>query len=137
MSVVLGRGLGEELITRPEESCRLWCVVVCDLETSLMRRPWPTGACRAKNKQASQKLSPPTPYLSIPYQPADISFTKIFPHTDGTVVRKSMKISIFQPENIKGHGHSGDLDVDGRIILKWISSMVSDSWEDPLDFFKA
>jgi hypothetical protein len=30
-----GRGLCNELITRPEESYRLWCVVVmCDLETS-------------------------------------------------------------------------------------------------------
>jgi len=29
------------LITRPEESYRLWCVIVCDLETSKMRRPWP------------------------------------------------------------------------------------------------
>jgi hypothetical protein len=24
----------DELITRPEESYRLWCVVVCDLETT-------------------------------------------------------------------------------------------------------
>ena len=29
-----GRGLCDELITRPEESYRLWCVVVGDLETS-------------------------------------------------------------------------------------------------------
>ena len=29
-----GRGLCDELITRSEESYRLWCVVVCDLETS-------------------------------------------------------------------------------------------------------
>ena len=29
-----GRGLSDELITRPEESYRLWRVVVCDLETS-------------------------------------------------------------------------------------------------------
>jgi hypothetical protein len=36
-----GRGLCDKLITRPEESYRLWCVVVCDLETSRMRRPWP------------------------------------------------------------------------------------------------
>jgi len=28
------RGLGDELITPPEESYRLWYVVVCDLETS-------------------------------------------------------------------------------------------------------
>ena len=39
--VLSGRGLCDELITRPEESYRLWCVVVCDLETSRMRRPWP------------------------------------------------------------------------------------------------
>jgi len=29
--VLPGRGLCDELITRPEESYRLWCVVVCDL----------------------------------------------------------------------------------------------------------
>jgi len=28
------RGLCDELITRPEESYRLWSVVLCDLETS-------------------------------------------------------------------------------------------------------
>ena len=27
-----GRGLCDELITRPEDSYRLWCVVVCELE---------------------------------------------------------------------------------------------------------
>jgi hypothetical protein len=32
--VLSGRGLCDELIARPEESYRLWCVVVCDLETS-------------------------------------------------------------------------------------------------------
>jgi len=31
--VFSGRGLCDELITRPEESYRLCCVVVCDLET--------------------------------------------------------------------------------------------------------
>jgi len=41
--VLSGRGLCDKLITRPEESYRLWCVVVCDLETSRTRRPWPTG----------------------------------------------------------------------------------------------
>jgi hypothetical protein len=33
-----GRGLCDGLITRPEESYRLCCVIVCDLETSRMRR---------------------------------------------------------------------------------------------------
>jgi len=32
--VLSGRGLCEELITRPEESYRAWCVAECDLETS-------------------------------------------------------------------------------------------------------
>jgi len=35
-----GRGLCDELITRPEESYRLWCVVVCDPETSIMGAPY-------------------------------------------------------------------------------------------------
>ena len=35
-----GRGLCDELITCPEESYRLCCVVVCDLETSRMGAPY-------------------------------------------------------------------------------------------------
>jgi hypothetical protein len=38
--VLSGRGLCDELITRPEESYRLWCVVVCDLETSIICAPY-------------------------------------------------------------------------------------------------
>ena len=37
---VLGRGLCDELITRPEEFYRLCCIVVCDLETSRMGAPY-------------------------------------------------------------------------------------------------
>ena len=50
--VLSGRGLCDELITRPEESYRLWCVVECDLETSRIRRPWPIGGLlRQKEKE--------------------------------------------------------------------------------------
>jgi len=35
-----GRGLCDELITRPEESYRLCCVVMCDLETSRIGAPY-------------------------------------------------------------------------------------------------
>ena len=38
--VLSGRGLCDELIIRPEESYRLCCVVVCDLETSRMGAPY-------------------------------------------------------------------------------------------------
>ena len=53
--VFSGRGLCDELITRSEESYWLWCVVVCDLETSWMRRPRPTRGlwCQEKNKNPS------------------------------------------------------------------------------------
>jgi len=55
--VVSGRGLCDELITRQEESYRLWCVVVCDLETSRMRRPWLTlgRSATAKKKRVQWK----------------------------------------------------------------------------------
>ena len=38
--VLSGRGLCDELIIHPEESYRLWCVVVCDLETSRIGAPY-------------------------------------------------------------------------------------------------
>jgi hypothetical protein len=38
--VLSGRGLCDKLITRPEESYRLCCVVVCDLETSRIYTPY-------------------------------------------------------------------------------------------------
>ena len=53
--VLSGRGLYDELITHLEESYRLWCVVMCDLESSWMRRPWPTGDCCAKRKKERKK----------------------------------------------------------------------------------
>jgi len=48
--VLSGRGLCDELITRPEESYRLWFVVVCDLEASRIRRPWPVLGRSATEK---------------------------------------------------------------------------------------
>jgi hypothetical protein len=43
--VLSGRGFCDELITRTEEPYRLWCVVVCDVEISSMRRRWHAFAC--------------------------------------------------------------------------------------------
>jgi hypothetical protein len=46
--VLSGRSLWEELITRPEESYRLCvCLIVCDLETSTVRRSRPELGCCA------------------------------------------------------------------------------------------
>jgi len=49
--VLSGRGLCDELITRPEESYRLWCVVMCDLGISIMRRTWPALGRKATGKK--------------------------------------------------------------------------------------
>ena len=53
--MLLGRGLCDELITCPEESYRLWWVVVCDLETSRMRWSWPALGSNAK-KEKKEKI---------------------------------------------------------------------------------
>jgi hypothetical protein len=41
--VLSGRGRCDELITRPEKSYRLCCVVVCDVETSRLGAPYIQG----------------------------------------------------------------------------------------------
>jgi len=51
--VLSGRSLCDELITRQEESTRLLCVVVFDLETSWMRRLWPALGHSTKKKKCA------------------------------------------------------------------------------------
>jgi hypothetical protein len=55
--VLSGRGLCDKLITHPEESYRLWCVIVCDQETLWTRRQWPALGHRAM-KTTKQPLGP-------------------------------------------------------------------------------
>jgi hypothetical protein len=49
--VLSGRGLCDELIPRPEESYRLWCVWVCSWSVIKMTRPRPPKGCRAIKKK--------------------------------------------------------------------------------------
>ena len=60
-----GRGLCDELITRPEESYRLCCLVVCGLETSRIGAPYiydisnlrvNTGFCLSRNYAVIKKI---------------------------------------------------------------------------------
>ena len=81
-----GRGLCDELITRPEESYRLWCVVVCDLETSWMRRSWPTGGCCAKRNKGC---------LVKRRDNFTLNFTKIQPPSLGIKIIFYLKTDIF------------------------------------------
>jgi len=68
-----GRGLCDELITRPEESYRLCCVVVCDLEKSRMGGPYIYDISRLRvnlgtrwNKIISFKQQPFYPRGKLP-----------------------------------------------------------------------
>jgi hypothetical protein len=54
--VLSGRVLSVGLITRPEETYRV-CVLLCDRESSIMRRPWHTSGCYSiKKKDCSRSL---------------------------------------------------------------------------------
>jgi hypothetical protein len=65
--VLSGRGLCDELITRPDESYRLCCVVVCDLETSRMRRPWPALGRSATEKNKTKEVEDKPSWISSYY----------------------------------------------------------------------
>jgi hypothetical protein len=52
--VLSGRGLCDELITRPEESYQLWCVVVCDLENLKNEDAMTRAVSQRSNKKKSQ-----------------------------------------------------------------------------------
>ena len=89
--VFSGRGLCDGLITRPEESYRLCCVVVCDPETSFIKKSWPTGCCSAKKNKpltASQN--------ALAFQPAgpDGYSTASFLNDVTTVLRLRASIYI-------------------------------------------
>jgi hypothetical protein len=51
VNVLSGRGLCDEPTIHPEEIYRLWCVVMCDLETSRMWRTWPALECCARDRE--------------------------------------------------------------------------------------
>jgi hypothetical protein len=53
-----GRGICDELITRPEESYRLCCVVVCDLETSIIGAPYIYDISHLRVNPLNAELNP-------------------------------------------------------------------------------
>jgi len=54
--VLSGGGLCDELITRPEEAYRLWCVVVCDLE-NLVNEEAMTRVGSQRHRKKKNQLS--------------------------------------------------------------------------------
>ena len=59
--VLSGRGLCDDLITRPEESYRRCCVVVCDLETSRISAPYIYDISNLRVKNICNCCSPHMP----------------------------------------------------------------------------
>jgi hypothetical protein len=101
--VLSGRGLCDRLITRPEESCRLWCVVVLSTETSWMRRPWPTGGFAPKtNKQANKQIL---------WIKSHCFGTVGYDKTSNIRVRKFCAWEVFRTDiHLPSHHHSPDTD---------------------------
>jgi len=66
--VLSGRGLCDELITRPKESYRLCCVVVCDLETSRIGAPYIYDISNLRVKRHLQVFTFPSSTAHINYQ---------------------------------------------------------------------
>jgi hypothetical protein len=76
-SVLSGTGLCDLPILRPEEPYRLSCDIVCDLETSRVRRPWPALGCCAKGK----KVSSSNPIRQLNCCDLSLSLTHTHTHT--------------------------------------------------------
>jgi hypothetical protein len=67
--VLSSRDLSDGPIPSPEESYRLWCLTVCDLQTSRMRRPWHTlGCCVTTKREIAQ-------YLPVFFEPQVMSMS--------------------------------------------------------------
>jgi len=79
--VLSGRSLCIELITGTEESFWLWCVVMYDLETSRMRRPWPLLGYSATKKKVLKN------FISV-------WFVRNFDHPTGMVMSNQCTKSI-------------------------------------------
>ena len=73
-----GRGLCDELITRPEESYRLCCIVVCDLETSRMGAPYIYDISRLRVKETLRYLQDRPIYYPTSTMVQEQSSTPLF-----------------------------------------------------------
>jgi len=97
-----GRGLCDELITRPEESYRLCCVVVCDLETSRIGAPYIYDISTLRVKNHGE-----------------------FDGRDTCARGKVENVTTVLSENLKETVHLGELRVDGLVALEWIFKETS------------
>ena len=84
--VLSGRGLCNELITRPEESYPLWCVVVCDLETSRIGAPYIYDISSLRVNDLKQNSSTGDLYQNLSI---DARFNLFLPNIHATLQKDS------------------------------------------------
>ena len=73
--VLSSRSLCDELITRTEETYRLWCVVVYDPETSRMCKPWPALGCCATVRDGRNYL---TSSMQVGVGPVEVTYLSLY-----------------------------------------------------------
>jgi hypothetical protein len=78
--VLSGRGLCDELITPPEESYRLWCVDICDLENLKNEK----AITRVGSQRHSKKNSHTT--NSYMFRPAMRPYSEMFMYTSLNII---------------------------------------------------
>ena len=101
----------DEPIPRPEESYLLRCVIVCDLESWSMRRPWPALGCCARNNKfiPSSTVQRSVQFVasklvhtkqlqgtSIMFQLHSFSNSRVFKNSRNTGRHRMSKMFIFQ-----------------------------------------
>ena len=117
--VLSGRGFCDELITRPEESYRMWCVVVCDLEKPC---EWgghdPLGAVAPNKKKMKFGFSHRERNIGWGCSKIGYWESHLALREQGNVLerRGSYRVLVGKPEE---RDHLEEVGVDG-IILKWI-----------------
>jgi hypothetical protein len=93
-----GRGLCNGPIPRPEESYRLWCVIVCDLGTWTMKQPWTALGCRAREKKYGLLLIITPDYIRTP-----LFFSGTFIQQTNLELLDTCKCTMLQLRNFAPH----------------------------------
>jgi len=99
-----GRGLCDELITRPEDSYLLWCVVECVLETSSMRS-WHTLSRSAKGGQNNSSKLGIYNFVPLSLALRRVDVDLILPHMRAACARNLILVFPLRFESISADFH--------------------------------
>ena len=131
--VLSGRGLCDGLITRPEESYWVWRVVVCDEETSKMKRLKPaTGLWKYNQKSCNARKTnnkQTTTIIIICY------FCKVFRIYNLGCSGGLSKVSLcdYSADTVSFNWHNNSLSFNWQYLITPVTHFsVSFNWQDTL-----